>query len=291
MLTIGAGTLIRAETQGVTKWGAISADAVFGNMFFNTLAGSHTSAMTLQFAITILALRRDIQCTLHKHLDEVLGDRPREHWSFGEHLPRLMSGYLGAFINEVVRVYGVLPFITRSTSRYAQELLINGERVTIPENAFVLLNTSGTHRNPRYWATPEPCQSEHRPWPIHNFNPEQWLKNSKLDSNGRTNAMTFAPPGTAIGFSEGTRQCLGKRFALVELIAILATIFKDNQVDIFVPGFEEISATERQREAYLKVREESLRRMGNLTFKMAYNLAKKVPVRITARASTACADD
>ena len=58
----------------------------------------------------------------------------------------------------------------------------------------------------------------------------------EADTADRHGAGHFHPvKGAFLPFSEGPRACLGRRFAQVEIMAVLATIFRDYSVELAVP--------------------------------------------------------
>lgn len=52
------------------------------------------------------------------------------------------------------------------------------------------------------------------------------------DVQPRWKGIRIPVPGSFGPFSDGARGCLGRKFAEVEMVAILATIFKEYKVDI-----------------------------------------------------------
>jgi len=121
-------------------------------------------------------------------------------------------------------------------------------RVIVPENTFIELITVASHRDPAYWLAPG------QPNDLDEFRPERWLVNNHNGSDNEKAAEKEAddeqyggPGGADISasllrpakgsyypFSEGPRACLGRRFAQVEILAVLAVIFKDWSVELAV---------------------------------------------------------
>jgi cytochrome P450 len=85
---------------------------------------------------------------------------------------------------------------------------------TIPKGCVILMSQWVMHRNPRYFENPEV------------FQPERW--ENDLEKN--------LPRGVYIPFGDGPRVCIGKGFALMEAVLLLATISQRFQLDL-VPGF------------------------------------------------------
>lgn len=190
--------------------------AVFGNLFIFILAGHETSANALTFALSLLACSPDFQAALHADIDHILGARRNNptSWKYPEDYNQLADGHIGALMNETLRLYTVLPFSLK-TNPTAQTLTVEGSKHILTPKTLAIVNTSAVHRYPKYW--PQPWSSptktaEGPPYVLSSFRPEFWL-------NRRTPV-----PGSFIPFAEGSRSCLGSRFARVEFCAALVTI-------------------------------------------------------------------
>jgi cytochrome P450 len=198
--------------------------AVFGNLFIFILAGHETSANTMTFALSLLACRPNFQRALQADIDRILGDRRDPAlWAYPQDYTRLMDGYIGALMNETLRLYTVLPFFPK-TNPQVQTLTIDGAKHVLAANTLAMINTSAVHRHPKYWTQPSassPTRStEGAPYNLSSFRPEFWLdKKSPV-------------PGSFIPFAEGFRACMGSRFARVEFCAALATICHDYEVQL-----------------------------------------------------------
>lgn len=85
------GALV-ATSDGAAKHDQLSQDDLVGNVFVFAVAGLETTAGTLQYALTQLALRPDIQEWLWKDLDAVLSgesDDPAD-WDYAVVWPKLV---------------------------------------------------------------------------------------------------------------------------------------------------------------------------------------------------------
>ena len=191
------------------------------------MAGHETSANTLTYAITLLACRPDLQKAMQSDIDLILGNRSPDQWSFELDFPRLLNGYVGAVMNETLRLYTVLPFLPKTTRGVRQLLTLGGLEYSVPPDTLILMNTSAAHRNPKYWPAVVPNSSDGPPYPVSSFNPEQWLQTeSKHEGN-------FNPvPGSYVPFSDGPRACMGKQFAQVQFCATMASIFREHTVQL-----------------------------------------------------------
>lgn len=88
----------------------------------------------------------------------------------------------------------------RSIPKKTSEKVRLGD-VKIPKNTMVSLNTAAAHKNPKYWE-----------------NPEEFIPERFDESKHKITPFTYFP------FSLGKRNCVGKKFALIEGIIMLAML-------------------------------------------------------------------
>lgn len=283
-----------------------SEDEILGNAFVFILAGHETAANTIHFACMFLAMHPSSQRRLQEDLDALLGDRPSDEWDYDEDVPKLFGNMCGAVMNEELRVLPPVVGIPKTTARgAAQGLNVNGQPYTIPEDSFISLSTPGLHRNPKYW--PHTSLED-----LNNFRPERWLvdentstPNTKEDESAEPGPDADGPdtrPDTAAGlfrpvrgsyvpFSDGYRSCIGRRFAQVEILAVLAVIFKTWSVELDVSMFlkdgetEETLSEERKKEVWKLADERTreLMRTGMGTIVTIQLRKGKVPMRFVKR--------
>lgn len=312
-LVKGAGITQDTVADGKKSSGAkqlLTDDEILGNVFVFILAGHETAANTINFSVMMNAMEVESQKNLQADLDQILGDRPPSQWSYEEDLPKLFGGMCGAVMNEELRLIPPVVGIPKSTlAGSPQGLQLSGGRsVTVPGGTYITLNTAALHRNPKNW----PHTSEED---LLAFRPERWLldptkatgaaatgnddayaEEPGLDFDGPdrradTAAGLFRPArGAYIPFSEGYRSCLGRRFAQVEILAVLAVIFKTWSVELDVreylsdEAFEKASEAE-QRAAWQKAYDHAKDRLKNgmgtiITIQMRKG---KVPFRLVKR--------
>jgi cytochrome P450 len=237
---------------------------LLGNAFVLMLAGHETTANTLHFSLIYLAMHRDSQKRLQQDMDKVFQGKTIDQWTYEEHFPKLFSGMAAAVMNETLRLLQPIVNIPKSTlPGRPQTLTLGGHTYTMPGGTHIFLN-SAIHRNPKYW--PGPAGS---PPDVDAFRPERWLTTSALDesfidigyddeelrgpSGEDTSASLFKPvKGSYIPFSDGFRSCIGRRFAQVEILAVLAVVFSQYTVELAVDEFasdeevEKMTAAERE---------------------------------------------
>ncbi|KAF2083231.1 cytochrome P450 monooxygenase-like protein [Saccharata proteae CBS 121410] len=228
----------------------LSDSEILGNAFVFMLAGHETTANAMHFALILLALNPRCQRKLQDELKAIFGDRPVQEWTYDRDLPKIMTGYTAAVMYETMRLIPAVTAIPKTTMKDSpQALVVNGKRVVIPENCLTSLDVPGTHHNPKYWpACPDidalPAGDE-----LDQFKPERWLSNANKEvesDNLDTQSSLFRPaPGVFLPFSEGARSCMGRRFAQVEVMSVLAVLFQHHSVELAVDEFATDDEVER----------------------------------------------
>lgn len=244
-LVRGAGVTPDSKAQLLTD------DEILGNAFVFILAGHETTANTIHFSLVQLAMHPSSQRALQASIDSILGTREPDSWSFDDDLPRLAGSLTGAVMNETLRLWPPVTGIPKSVAHSGpQPLVVGGKRVSVPPGALVNLNTIGAHYDPKNWPHSSPAD-------LKTFRPERWIpdgvaaaaaaadhRNSVTsgvaededDQGGDDVAPGLFRPrrGAYLPFSDGPRACLGRRFAQVEVLAVLAVIFQKYSVELAV---------------------------------------------------------
>ncbi len=134
--------------------------------------------------------------------------------------------------------------LPREPGGVGQDLGYNGKIYSIPPKMTVTLRSAAIHYSPTNLGLD--CNE---------FRFERWRADrNHMDSGSASNkspAATVEPlRGSFLAFSEGFRGCLGKKFALVEIVAVLAVLFKDHRVELVQePGETIEKARDRARKS------------------------------------------
>lgn len=159
-------------------------------------AGHETTANTLSWTWFMLDQHPDIRERLEAEVDTVLQGRTPTISDLAN-LP-----YTLQVLNEVLRLYPVVPFTVRSVPHTTT---LGG--YTIPANSLLFLSMANIHLHPDFWDDP------------HTFNPDRWAPGAMK----RQHRLAFMP------FGAGPRMCIGNNMALMEgqlLIAMIAQRYR-----------------------------------------------------------------
>lgn len=150
------------------------------------IAGTDTSAQTVNWFLLIMANRPEIQAKVHAELDQVIGPDALPTVDDRTRLP-----YTFACLAESMRYRTIGPLGV--PHKASQDTEIGGYR--IPAGAQVLGNVYSIHHDPRYWDSP------------HEFIPERFLPQANGAMPAALTSASYIPFGT------GHRRCPGRRFA------------------------------------------------------------------------------
>jgi enediyne biosynthesis protein E7 len=81
---------------------------------------------------------------------------------------------------------------------------------TVPANAIVQVDIGVMHRNPKYWKRPN------------EFYPQRWMEEEETSRH----PFAYAP------FSAGLRNCIGKNFAIQEMVIALSIIVSHFRLEL-----------------------------------------------------------
>jgi len=112
--------------------------------------------------------------------------------------------YLECAIKESLRLYPPVPYIAREAK---EDVVIGGHRIL--KGCCTLISIYKVHRDERYYPEPE------------EYKPERFLPHNSENRH----------PYAFIPFSAGRRNCIGQRFAMLELKVILANILRNFSIE------------------------------------------------------------
>ncbi|KAL6236140.1 hypothetical protein BDW75DRAFT_239493 [Aspergillus navahoensis] len=245
----------REEQEIVNKRNPGLSDAeVLGNVYIFSIAGHETTATTLRFALVLLALHEDVQNDLYAELQTVIGNESTDpgDWDYAGLYPRLITPL--CIMLETLRLYPPVTSIPKLTTSSGADITYNGQAHHLPPNVRVNLNANALHYSEEYWG-PDAAIFNPRRWDKRNT--ESFLaRNDGVDglSGPGLESHNIHKPvrGAYIAFSEGTRACMGRKFAQVEFVAALVVLFREYRVTLGKIGEESDEDARRRVEKALR---------------------------------------
>ncbi|KAJ8658815.1 hypothetical protein O0I10_005542 [Lichtheimia ornata] len=177
---------------------SLTANAIAEETVLFLIAGSETTSNSTGFAIIQLIKNPHVFKKLRDEIDAVPMNEDQKYFT---HAQIQKLPYLNAVINETLRMDSIA---ANGLQRRADRDMVLGGRLFIPKGTIVHCNVYDAHLNPNYWPEPE------------KFDPERWLEGSSTPPD----MDAFFP------FSIGSRNCIGKTFALQEMRLSIAHLVK-----------------------------------------------------------------
>ncbi|KAJ1854470.1 hypothetical protein GGH12_004242 [Coemansia sp. RSA 1822] len=175
---------------------SMTSEELRNNTIIFFVAGHDATAYSLSHLLGELALHPDIQQRARDRVISVIGDNP-DAFPTDEQLVELAD--LDMIIKESMRKNSTVSDIRRQLT----EPVTLGP-YTLPKGAWVMVDNWAMQNNPVYYPDPE------------KFIPERFADTPKPDTNLTANVpFSWAP------FSEGTRKCIGHKFAMVTQRVVL----------------------------------------------------------------------
>ncbi|KAK9505681.1 hypothetical protein O3M35_009675 [Rhynocoris fuscipes] len=163
--------------------------------------GHDTTATAITFCLLVLAGEKAVQEKVVEELNRIFGESDRPVTTEDLHEMK----YLEMVIKETLRLFPSVPYI----SRYSTEDLVLEDGTIIPEGTNLGIFIYVTHRHADFYPNPL------------NFDPERF---NEENSKKRI-------PFSYIPFSAGPRNCIGQKFAMMELKTIISTILRNNRLE------------------------------------------------------------
>ncbi|XP_069680169.1 cytochrome P450 4C1-like [Periplaneta americana] len=161
--------------------------------------GHDTVSSAVSAALYLLGLHPEIQDRVYEELRDIFQDSDRS-----PNMKDLQDmQYLKMVIKEVLRLYPSAPIIGRQTTRDLQL-----GPYTIPAGVTVCIPTFVVHYDPDTFPNPT------------KFDPDNFLPDRVANRH----------PYAHIPFSAGPRNCVGQRFAMLEVKAVLSSILRHYEV-------------------------------------------------------------
>lgn len=115
--------------------------------------------------------------------------------------------YISQVIMETMRLFPLTTIIARET---VQDLQIKSNNILIPKGTNIFLGISMLHRNQELWGPNS-----------HKFDPENFSAENRKHRN----------PHAYIPYLEGPRDCVGRKYANIEMKVVIYTILKNFRLE------------------------------------------------------------
>ena len=186
-------------------------------------AGQDSTSVAMTMALALVAGDQRVQGLIIKELaEEVFAEEadPVRCPITGEHCRRMR--YLEAVVKEALRLYTPAPNTAKKVVE-KEGVMVGGHR--IPQGTSVLILYSLMHRDPVVFPQPD------------RFIPERFLEpeNFSFLDSAFAHFPRPVPLGAFIPFSTGPRVCLGLRYALLEMKAVLAGVLRRYHLKAVTP--------------------------------------------------------
>ncbi|KAI5641921.1 cytochrome p450 domain-containing protein [Phthorimaea operculella] len=187
--------------------------------------GHDTTTSGIVFTLYCLSKYRDAQEKVFEEQKEIFGGDFNRDPTFSE-IQKMK--YLDLVIKESMRMYSPVPVIERFIT---EDTELAGVR--IPKNTTCIVNIFNLHRNPKVWDKPM------------EFRPERF-ENPLKD------------PFTFVAFSAGSRNCIGQKFAMLEMKTTISAIVRNFKIlpsDLPEPNVGMVIVLRSQNGVHIKLEE------------------------------------
>ncbi|XP_052023569.1 cytochrome P450 3A11-like, partial [Apodemus sylvaticus] len=174
---------------------ALSDTEITAQSIIFIFAGYESISSALSFALYSLATHPNIQKKLQQEIDKALPNKAPPTYDIVMEIE-----YLDMVLNETLRLY---PISNRLVRVCKKDVEINS--VFIPKGSSVIIPIYALQHNPQHWLQPE------------EFCPERFSKENK----GSIDPYAYLP------FGNGPRNCIGMRFALMNMKLVLTKVLQN----------------------------------------------------------------
>jgi cytochrome P450 len=186
---------------------------IYGNLFAVNFAGHDTTSHTFTYTIYFLAAYPEVQEWLAEEIKDVLQGREAQALDYKTDFPKLKRCL--AVMLECLRLYTPVP-PSKWTGDKTQSITVGDKTITMPPETMVMAAYGAVMTDPRWWGT------DSLEW-----KPSRWIRRKDDGSE----EIDMHKRGSFIGWSEGTRDCPGKKFSQAEFVATVAVLFSKWRVE------------------------------------------------------------
>ncbi|XP_063696378.1 cytochrome P450 4d1-like [Culicoides brevitarsis] len=173
------------------------------------LAGHETTGTTLGFLAYILAKNQDVQQKVYEEICEKGLNNTEKSLKI---IDLNSLEYFNTVIKETLRLY---PILSGALKESSEDLRVG--KIFVPANTAVCTAIRSIHLNEKHFDNPR------------EFDPSRWEQETSKEERS---PYTYQP------FSAGLRNCIGQKFALLELKCLMVEILREFSMELEDPDFE-----------------------------------------------------
>lgn len=185
-----------AAAASSTRCKSLMRQEIYDNARLLLAVGHESTALTLTWALWLLARDHEIQRQVHHEIDRVIGRGRIEAFQ----LPALE--FTASALKETLRLFPALPTVARQSTA---PIVLGG--TSLPAKTVLVVCIYALQRHHRWWSEPE------------QFRPQRFAAGEPK------HRYAYLP------FSTGRHTCIGNVFGWTESLTILATILQQFRVD------------------------------------------------------------
>nr|XP_034187550.1 probable cytochrome P450 6a13 isoform X1 [Osmia lignaria] len=199
----GNGHISNDEDADTVEEIELDENSIAAQAFVFFAAGYETSSNTIAFCLYELALNAEIQERTRRDIQDAIDNRDGK---LTYDAVQDMK-YLDMVIAETLRKYPPASLLSR---RCEYQYQIPGSKVELPPGMRVIIPIYGLHHDPDYYPNPA------------TFDPERFTEENKRTRH----------PYTYLPFGEGPRNCIGMRFALLQIKVGIISFLRKHRVEV-----------------------------------------------------------
>ncbi|PYH98109.1 putative cytochrome P450 [Aspergillus ellipticus CBS 707.79] len=232
----GTGTLMssfvrESSADRTSSKTLLTMNEILGNMYVINFAGHDTTANSLAYTLFLLAAHPEVQDWMGEELRAVFPSADRDTWSYKETYPRLKRCL--AVLLETMRLYPPILALPKCVAPESTTLHLpeSGRTLTLPQKTFVMPSLLAVQTHPKYWPD-EPQTWRPQRWipRVAGATPTEQLMREEIDE---PRTSTYLP------WSAGVQVCAGRKFAQVEVVAVLASLFREHRLRVVLQKGED----------------------------------------------------
>ncbi|XP_059612265.1 probable cytochrome P450 9f2 [Phlebotomus argentipes] len=212
-----------------------SDNEILAQCFLFLLAGFETTSSVLSFTAYEIAVNPDVQEKLFEEIKEISEELQGKKLSY-DILQRMK--YMDMVVSESMRKWPAAAFVDRICNKEFKLEYDKGRFFDVPIELSCWIPIVSFHKDPKFFPNPE------------KFDPERFSDENKSSIN----------PNAYLPFGIGPRNCIGSRFALMEVKAILFYLVLNFSLDVTeetqipIRLAKSISSLQSEKGIHLKLR-------------------------------------